>query len=148
MPYDPIFMTPLRNDPQQHQREAKHRHVRDSRTPDLSLDSDSARKALQKSGFGSYFGQQNCDFASRRGGPLPESFGCRLEYVPRWSGETGAGTPRRAKWTRALPSRIKYITLPRNPIRNRYGKQPATHATQILKDASSKSGGQGDATNV
>jgi hypothetical protein len=54
-------MTPLQNDPQQHQREAKHRKCRVSRWPDLSPDSDSARKALQKSGLGSELGKHKFD---------------------------------------------------------------------------------------
>jgi hypothetical protein len=56
-------MTPLQNDPQQHQREAKRRKLRVSRGHDLSPDSDAARKTLQKSGLGSDSGPQKNDFS-------------------------------------------------------------------------------------
>jgi hypothetical protein len=81
--------------PQQHQREATHRKVRMSRTPDPSPDSDSARNTLSKSGLGSKLGPQDKDVAGSGGGPLPESFRCRLEFVPRGSGRGLAGAPRR-----------------------------------------------------
>jgi hypothetical protein len=42
-----------------------------SRTPDPSLDSDSARHMLQKSGLDSKFGPRQFDFAGRGGEPLP-----------------------------------------------------------------------------
>jgi hypothetical protein len=50
---------PLQNDPQQHQREAKDRKCRASRGPYLSPDSESAGKALQKSGLGFKLGTAN-----------------------------------------------------------------------------------------
>jgi hypothetical protein len=68
-----------------------------SRTPDPSPDSNSARKALQKSGLGSYVGSRNIDFAGRSGGPLRESLHCRLEFLPRGSGEAGRGHHRGTK---------------------------------------------------
>jgi hypothetical protein len=58
--------------------------------PDQSPDSDSARSSLQKSGLGADFGP-HIDFAGRGEGPLPESFQCRLEFVPRRSWEAGRG---------------------------------------------------------
>ena len=77
-------MTPLQNDPQQHQREAKHRKCRVSRGGKRSPDSESARRELSKSGLASQCGPQKCDFASNSGGG------------------TTAGAP---KWTRVRPRR-------------------------------------------
>jgi hypothetical protein len=57
---------------------AKHRHFRVPHGSERSPDSDSPRKALQKSGLGSNSGPQHIDFAGRGGGPLPESFRCHL----------------------------------------------------------------------
>jgi hypothetical protein len=78
-PKTPI--TPLQNDPQQHHREAKHINFRVSRAGTRSPDPESVRRELSKSGLASHFGQQTCGFASRGGGPLPESFRCRLQRV-------------------------------------------------------------------
>jgi hypothetical protein len=46
-------MTPLQNDPQQHQQEAKHQQICVPRMLDPSADSGSTRQALQKSGLDS-----------------------------------------------------------------------------------------------
>jgi hypothetical protein len=79
-------MTPLQDDPQQHQCEAKHRTVRVSCGPDLSPDSDSARKALQKSSLDSKFGPQTCDLT---GAPKTGRFGIHLLKAggPSWMQE-------------------------------------------------------------
>jgi hypothetical protein len=61
-------MTPLQNDPQQHQRDAKHQKFRAPHGGKPSPDSESARKALQTSGLGSHIGPQTCDFTSNSGG--------------------------------------------------------------------------------
>ena len=62
------YMTPLQNDPQQHQREAKHREFRVARGSEWSTDSESARPELSKSGLASNFGSHKCDFPSNSGG--------------------------------------------------------------------------------
>jgi hypothetical protein len=64
--------TPLQNDPQQHQREAKDLKFRGQRGGKRGPDSEAARRELSKSGLASHVGLQQCDFASRGGGPLPE----------------------------------------------------------------------------
>jgi hypothetical protein len=61
-------MTPLQNDPQQHQREAKIRKYRVPRGGKRSPDSESAHRELSKSCIGSYFGPQTFDFTSSNGG--------------------------------------------------------------------------------
>jgi hypothetical protein len=61
-------MTPLQNDPQQPQREAKSRKCRVSSSGKRSPDSDSLRRELSKSGLASPFGRRKCDFASNSGG--------------------------------------------------------------------------------
>ena len=65
-------MTPLQNDPQQHQREAKNLIFRVSCGGKRSPDSESPRREISKSGVASHFGPQKCDFTGRGGGPLPE----------------------------------------------------------------------------
>ena len=59
-------MTPLQNDPQQHQREANNREFRIPRGGKRSPDSASARRELSKSGFASHVGLLKCDFTSSR----------------------------------------------------------------------------------
>ena len=90
-------MTPFQNDPQQHQREAKHRNFRVPRGGKRSPDSDSALRELSKSGLASDCGPQKCDFARNSGGG------------------TTAGAP---TWTRVRPRRNQCTTqaLSRTPI--------------------------------
>jgi hypothetical protein len=61
-------MTPLQNDPQQHQREAKHRTFSVPHGVEWSPDSNSARTLLQKSGLDAEFGSRKFDFTSNSGG--------------------------------------------------------------------------------
>jgi hypothetical protein len=106
-------MTSLQNDPEQHQREVKHRANRTShgsecvmhpprgggatnrkfdvsRGSEWSPDSESALRELSKSGLASHFAPRTCDFASGARDRFRKSFRCRLEFVPR-----GSGAPRR-----------------------------------------------------
>jgi hypothetical protein len=61
-------MTPLQNDPKQHQHEAKHRKGRIPCGGKRSPGSESARRELSKSGLASRFGPQKCDFPSNSAG--------------------------------------------------------------------------------
>jgi hypothetical protein len=113
-------MTPLQNDPQQHQREAKNLEVRVPCGGKRSQDSESLRRELSKSGLASHVGPQKCDFAGRGGGPLPEVLtvpsGIRASEV----GGTTAGAQSR---TRVWPSRIQCTTeeVSRVPIASSVG---------------------------
>jgi hypothetical protein len=75
-------MTPLQNEPQQHQREAKHRRFRVPCGGRRSPDSDFARNLLQKSGLGFHFGPQNSDFTSNSGGGTAEEAKNRVSHGP------------------------------------------------------------------
>jgi hypothetical protein len=96
----PQKMTPLQNDPQQQQRETKHRKCRVTRGGKRSPDSESARRELSKSGL-AYFGSRKSDFASDSGRG------------------TTAGAPTR---TRVRPNQNQCATetLSRTPYRSRY----------------------------
>jgi hypothetical protein len=60
-------MTPLQNDPQQHQRNAKEQKGHLPRGWKRSPDSDSQRNVLQKSSLDSKFGPQNINVTSNSG---------------------------------------------------------------------------------
>jgi hypothetical protein len=60
-------MTPLQNNSQQRQREAKHGTYRVTSGPDPRPDSESFQQTLQKSGLVSKFGPHNFDFTSNFG---------------------------------------------------------------------------------
>jgi hypothetical protein len=79
-------MTALQNYYKQHPCGAKHQQMRVSCGPDPSPDSDSPRNLLQKSGLVSHVDPNECDFTGRGGGPFPESFRCRLDFVPLGAG--------------------------------------------------------------
>jgi hypothetical protein len=64
-------MTPLQNDPQQHQHEAKKRKCRVSRGGKRSPDSESVRQELSKSGLASHLGSQKRDVTSNSGEGAP-----------------------------------------------------------------------------
>jgi hypothetical protein len=70
-------MTPLQNDPQQHQCDATHRKHRVSRAGKRCPDSESVRRELSKSGLASHFRQHKCGFASNSGGGTTAG-------VPKW----------------------------------------------------------------
>jgi hypothetical protein len=89
--YDAFNRTPLQNDPQQHQREATNRKCRIPCGGKRSPHSESAGRELSKSGLGSKFGPQTCEFTRTSGGG------------------TTAGTP---TCSRFRTSRIQFIENP------------------------------------
>jgi hypothetical protein len=91
-------MTPLQNDTQEHQREAKHRTCRVSRGGKRSPDPELAHRVLSKSDLASHVVPRACDFTSN------------------FDGGTTPGTP---TCSRVRPSRNQCTTeaLSRTPYR-------------------------------
>ena len=85
-------MTPLQNDPQQHQRGAKGRKCRIPCGGKRSPDSESACRELSKSGLASHVGPHTCSLTSNSGGGTTAG-GTKVDPGP-------AKAP---KWTRVRP---------------------------------------------
>jgi hypothetical protein len=131
--------TPLQNDPQQHQREAKHRTFRVSLTPDPSPDSDSARNLVQKSGLDSHVGPQQCDFASNSGGGTTAGAPTRTRVRPsrnHCTTETLSRTPYRWRcWGESAPIRAETLSGGQDKLYflgPRWGPEPPGLALQFI----------------